>query len=316
MEVIRDRSSLTPEHRGSAATIGNFDGVHIGHQAVLSELRKQALMRGLASVVVTFEPTPREYFSPATAPPRLTDFREKCELLDYQGIDRMLLLRFDAELAALPAERFIDEILVKGLGVEYLVIGDDFRFGKDRAGDFALLQAAGRKAGFEVASTPTQTFDGERVSSTRVREALAQGELDLAEELLGRRYLMSGIVARGDRIGRQLGYPTANLQRAAGPLPLGGVFLVRVYGLGDDALYGMASAGTRPTVNGKHDLVEVYLFDFDRDIYGEHIEIEFLDKLREEERFPDLDSLREQIRLDVNEGRLRMREWQRRDRTA
>lgn len=312
MEVIRDRSNLKPEHRGSAATIGNFDGVHIGHQAILSELRKQALMRGVPAVVVTFEPTPREYFSPETAPPRLTDFREKCEMLDYHGMDRMLVLRFDAELAALPAERFIDEILVEGLGIEYLVVGDDFRFGKDRAGDFAMLRDAGEKAGFEVAATPTQTCEGERVSSTRVREALANGDLSLAQALLGRRYRMSGIVARGDRIGRQLGYPTANLKRAEGRLPLNGVFLVRVYGLDDEAMYGMASAGTRPTVNGKHDLVEVYLFDFDRDIYGEHIEIEFLDKLREEEKFPDLDALREQIRLDVNEGRLRMREWQRR----
>ncbi|HEX6929846.1 MAG TPA: bifunctional riboflavin kinase/FAD synthetase [Gammaproteobacteria bacterium] len=312
MDVIRDRSNLRPEHRGSAATIGNFDGVHIGHQAILSELRKQALMRGVPAVVVTFEPTPREYFSPEAAPPRLTDFREKCEMLDYHGMDRMLVLRFDAELAALPAERFIADILVEGLGIEYLVVGDDFRFGRNRAGDFAMLRAAGEKAGFEVAATPTQTYEGERVSSTRVREALANGDLSLAQELLGRRYRMSGVVTRGDRIGRQLGFPTANLQRAEGRLPLNGIFLVRVYGLGDEAIYGMANAGTRPTVNGEHDLVEVYLFDFDRDIYGEHIEIEFLDKLREEEKFPDLDSLREQIRLDVNEGRLRMREWQRR----
>ncbi|HEX7029979.1 MAG TPA: bifunctional riboflavin kinase/FAD synthetase [Gammaproteobacteria bacterium] len=315
MEIIRDRSNLRPEHRGSAATIGNFDGVHIGHQAILSELRKQALMRGVPAVVVTFEPTPREYFAPESAPARLTDFREKCEMLDYHGMDRMLVLHFDAGLAALSAERFVREILVEGLGIEYLVIGDDFRFGKDRAGDFALLQAAGERDGFEVAATPTQTYQGERVSSTRVREALAGGDLELAQELLGRRYRMSGRVVPGDRIGRQLGFPTANLQRP-GRLPLGGIFLVRVYGLDDEPRYGMASVGTRPTVNGTRDLVEVYLFDFDRDIYGEHIEIEFLDKLREEERFPDLESLREQIRLDVNEGRLRMVEWQRRDRAV
>ncbi|HEX7046697.1 MAG TPA: bifunctional riboflavin kinase/FAD synthetase [Gammaproteobacteria bacterium] len=315
MEVIRDRSNLKPEHRGSAVTIGNFDGVHIGHQAILSELRKQALMHGVPAVVVTFEPTPREYFSPETAPPRLTDFREKCEMLEYHGMDRMLVLGFDAELAALSAEAFIREILIEGLGVEYLVIGDDFRFGKDRAGDFAMLQAAGVQSGFDVAATPTQTHQGKRVSSTWVRDALADGDLALAQELLGRRYRMSGLVVQGDRIGRQLGFPTANLERS-GKLPLGGIFLVRVYGLDDEPRYGMASAGTRPTVNGKHDLVEVYLFDFDRDIYGEHIEIEFLDKLREEERFPDLESLREQIRLDVNEGRLRMVEWQRRDRAV
>lgn len=316
MEIIRDRSNLAERHRGSAATIGNFDGVHIGHQAILSELRKQALMRGVPPVVITFEPTPLDYFSPDAAPPRLTGFREKYELLDQQGMARMLVLRFDAELAALPPEDFIREILVDGLGIRYLVIGDDFRFGKGRAGDFGMLEKAGETFDFDVAATPTQTFAGERVSSTRVRQALADGDLGLARELLGRRYRMSGKVTHGDRIGRQIGYPTANLRRSHEKLPLHGVFLVRVYGLDGEPLYGMASAGIRPTVNGKKDLVEVYLFDFDRDIYGRHIEIEFLEKIREEEKFPNLETLREQIRLDVNEGRLRMVEWQKRSRTA
>lgn len=316
MEIIRDRSNLAERHRGSAVTIGNFDGVHIGHQSILSELRKQALMRGVPPVVITFEPTPLEYFAPGTAPPRLTGFREKYELLEQQGMARMLVLRFDAELAALPAEDFIREILVEGLGIRYLVIGDDFRFGKGRAGDFTMLTNAGETFDFDVAATPTQTFAGERVSSTRVRQALADGDLALARELLGRRYRMSGKVTHGDRIGRQIGYPTANLRRSHEKLPLHGIFLVRVYGLDGEPLYGMASAGIRPTVNGKRDLVEVYLFDFDRDIYGRHIEIEFLEKIREEEKFPDLETLREQIRLDVNEGRLRMVEWQKRSRTA
>ena len=316
MEIIRDRSNLREFHRGSAVTIGNFDGVHVGHQAILSELRKQALLRDVPPVVVTFEPTPREYFSPATAPPRLTGFREKYEMLEFQGMARMLVLRFDAKLASLPAEDFVRKILVEGLGTRYLVIGDDFRFGKDRKGDFAMLQAAGEAYGFDVAATPTQTVCGERVSSTRVRQALADGDLVLAHELLGRRYRMSGKVTHGDRIGRQLGFPTANLRRHHDKLPLHGIFLVRVYGLDGETLYGMASAGIRPTVNGKRDLVEVYLFDFDRNIYGRHIEIEFLEKIREEERFPDLDALREQIRLDVNEGRLRMVEWQKRSRTT
>lgn len=316
MEIIRDRSNLQPKHRGSAATIGNFDGVHVGHQAVLSELRKQALMRGVPPVVVTFEPTPREYFAPETAPPRLTGFREKYEMLDYHGVARMLVLRFDAALADLPAERFIRDILVDGLGIEYLVVGDDFRFGKDRGGDFAMLETAGAEHGFDVAATPTQTVRGERVSSTRVRRALADGDLPLARELLGRMFRMCGKVVRGDRIGRQLGFPTANLRRPDGRTPVSGIFLVRVYGLDGEALYGMASVGTRPTVNGRHNLVEVFLFDFDRDIYGRYIEVEFLEKLREERKFPDLDALGEQIRLDVNEGRLRMVEWQKHDRTA
>lgn len=314
MEIIRDRRNLRPRHRGTAATIGNFDGVHVGHQAILSELRKQALMRGVPPVVVTFEPTPREYFAPREAPARLTAFREKYEMLDYHGVAGMLVLRFDAELAALPAERFIEEILVEGLGIEYLVIGDDFRFGKGRAGDFGMLRAAGERHGFDVAATPTQTLGGERVSSTRVRKALADGDLALARELLGRMFRMCGRVTHGDRIGRELGYPTANLYRGPRPLPVHGIFLVRVYGLDGEPLYGVASVGTRPTIDGKRKLLEVHLFDFAREIYGEFIEVEFLEKLREEERFPDLDALREQIRLDVNEAKLRMVEWQKRDR--
>lgn len=316
MEIIRDRSKLKARHRGSVVTIGNFDGVHVGHQAILSELRKQALLRGAVPTVVTFEPTPLEYFAPDSAPPRLTDFREKYEMLGNHGIERVLLLRFDAALAALPAEDFISEILVEGLGVQYLVIGDDFRFGQGRRGDFALLQEAGARHSFEVAATPTQTLTGERVSSTRVRCALADGDLALASELLGRMYRMSGTVVSGDRIGRQLGFPTANLHRPGDKLPLNGIFLVRVYGLDGEALYGVASLGSRPTVNGTHDVVEVHLFDFDRDIYGKHIEVEFLEKLRDEERFANLDALREQIRSDVNDARLRAIEWQKRGRTG
>lgn len=316
MEVIRDRSNLKPEHRGSAATIGNFDGVHVGHQAILSELRKQALLRGLAPVVVTFEPTPLEYFAPEKAPPRLTGFREKYEMLDYHGMARMLVLRFDRELAALSAEEFIRQILVEGLGIRYLVVGDDFRFGRGREGDFRMLQEAGEKYGFDVVSTPTQTIGGERVSSTRVRQALADGRLELARELLGRMFRMCGKVVHGDRIGRELGFRTANLRRRKQELPLRGIFLVRVYGLGHEPVYGAASVGTRPTVGGSRSLVEVHLFDFDREIYGEHIEVEFLEKLREELKFPDREALRVQIQQDVNDARLRQVEWQKRDQTA
>lgn len=313
MELIRDRHNLRPEHRGAAATIGNFDGVHLGHQAILGELRKQALMRDLPPVVVTFEPTPREYFAPQTAPPRLTSFREKFDMLGYHGVERMLVLRFNRALAQLPAEDFIREVLVEGLGVKYVVIGDDFRFGQGRRGDFRMLKEAGERYGFEVAATPTQTVHGERASSTRVREALQAGNLELARDLLGRMYRMCGKVVHGDHLGRELGYPTANLGRRRQKLPLSGVFLVRVYGLEDEARYGVASVGNRPTVNGRHDVVEVHLFDFSRDIYGAHIEVEFLEKLREEEKFPDLETLREHIRQDVNEARLRQVEWQKRE---
>ncbi|MDX1454730.1 MAG: bifunctional riboflavin kinase/FAD synthetase [Gammaproteobacteria bacterium] len=313
MEVIRDLVNLRPRHRGCVATIGNFDGVHVGHQAILSALRRQALEHELPAVVITFEPTPREFFAPESCPPRLTGFREKVDMLESHGVDRLLLLRFDQRLASLPASEFIERILVKGLGVRHLLIGDDFRFGQGREGDFAMLRAAGERQGFGVDSTPTQTLDDERVSSTRVRAALATGELAEAERLLGRKYRISGRVAHGDKLGRTIGFPTANLRRRQERLPLTGVFLVRCYGLASQPVYGAANVGTRPTVDGKKNLVEVHLFDFERDIYGQHIEVEFLEKLRDEKKFADVDALKEQIQQDVNDARLRQTEWQKRE---
>lgn len=294
-------------------TIGNFDGVHVGHQAILSALRREALARDVPSVVVTFEPTPREYFAKDAAPPRLTGFREKYEMLDYHGMDRMLVLRFDARLAALSADDFVRRVLVEGLGTRYLIVGDDFRYGKGRQGDFESLKAAGRAYGFEVVATPTQTLGEERVSSTRVRQALAAGQLEDAAELLGRMYRVGGRVGHGDRIGRQMGFPTVNLRRRQERLPLAGIFLVRVYGIENQPVYGAASVGTRPTVDGKHNLLEVHLFEFEGDLYGRRIEVEFLEKLRDEKKFDGLDALAAQIREDVNEAMLRRTEWLKRE---
>lgn len=313
MEIIRDLVNLRPGHRGSVATIGNFDGVHIGHQAILSALRREALARDLPPTVVTFEPTPREFFAPDDAPPRLTGFREKYDMLSNHGIARLLMLRFDQQLAGLSAEEFIRRVLVDGLGIEFLLVGDDFRFGKGREGDFAMLRAAGRKHGFEVESTPTQMLDNERVSSTRVRQALQAGELQQAARLLDRMYRISGRVIHGDKLGRTLGFPTANIKRRQDKLPLSGIFLVRVYGIESKPRYGVANVGTRPTVDGRKNLVEVYLFDFDDDLYGQQIEVEFLEKLREERRFDSLEALTAQIEKDVNDALLLRTEWQKRE---
>lgn len=313
MKVIRDLVNLRPEHRGTVATIGNFDGVHIGHQAILSSLRREALGRELPPTVVTFEPTPREFFLPSDAPPRLTGFREKYEMLANHGIARLLMLRFDARLASLSAQGFIDRVLVEGLGVEHLLVGDDFRFGCGREGDFAMLQAAGERYGFSVESTPTQMLDGERVSSTRVRQCLRDGQLEAAADLLGRMYRISGRVVHGDKLGRTIGFPTANIKRRQEKLPLSGVFLVRVYGIENQSRYGVANVGTRPTVDGKKNLLEVYLFDFEGDLYGQHIEVEFLEMLREELRFDSLEALTAQIEKDVNDALLLRTEWQKRE---
>ncbi|MBI1424667.1 MAG: bifunctional riboflavin kinase/FAD synthetase [Gammaproteobacteria bacterium] len=299
MQLIRGVHNLRPEHRGCVATIGNFDGVHLGHQAVIGQLGEEAGRLHLPSVLISFEPQPMEYFRPQQAPARLTRMREKLEALRRFHIDRLLLLSFNRKLAQMPAEEFIQRVLVDGLGVKYLVVGDDFRFGKDRAGDFAMLQAAGREHGFAVVNMHTFLIDGERVSSTRVRAALNQGGLAEAEKLLGRSYRMSGRVAHGKKLGRELGFPTANIHVHRKATPLQGIFVVEVFGIEGEPLPGVASLGTRPTVDGKTTILEVYLFDFNRDIYGEYLQVSFLHKLRDEVRYTTLEALKVQIARDV-----------------
>lgn len=303
MQIIRGLNNLKPQHHGCVATIGNFDGVHLGHQAVLGQLANKADELRLPLTVVTFEPQPQEYFRPEQSPPRLTRLREKVQALRRYAVDRLLVLRFDRAFSQQSPDAFIHNLLVNGLGVKYLVVGDDFRFGKDRAGDFALLQAAGRQHGFEVVHMHTFVLDGERVSSTRVRAALAAGDLNGAEKLLGRVYRMSGRVAHGDKKGRDLGFPTANIHLHRIATPLRGVFAVELYGVTGEPLAGVANLGTRPTVDGLRTLLEVHLFDFAGDLYGAQVHVEFLHKLRDERRFASFDELKAQIALDAQQAR-------------
>jgi riboflavin kinase/FMN adenylyltransferase len=303
MELLRGLYNLRDARHGCVATIGNFDGVHRGHQAVIEQCSQQAARLGLPVTLITFEPQPGEYFHPESAPARLTRLREKIKVLDQCGVARILCLPFNARLAALEPETFIREILVEGLGVKYLVVGDDFRFGKDRAGNFSLLQQAGERHGFEVASMHTYCLGNDRVSSTRVRDALLRGDLITAATLLGRTYAMSGRVAHGDKRGRTTGFPTANVFLHRTASPVAGVFAVEMEGVDDAPVAGVANVGCRPTVGGTRALLEVHLFDFDRDIYGRHVQVSFLKKIREERRFDSFQALQEQIRLDASEAK-------------
>ena len=303
MQIIRNIQNLKPHHHGCVATIGNFDGVHLGHQAVLGQLAEKADELNLPLTVVTFEPQPQEYFRPEQSPPRLTRFREKVQALRRYAVDRVLVLRFNKQFSQQSPDDFVQNLLVNGLGVKYLVIGDDFRFGKDRAGDFAMLQAAGKNHGFEVVNMHTFMLDDERVSSTRVREALGAGDLNAAEKLLGRIYRMSGRVAHGDKKGRTIGFPTANIHLHRINTPLRGVFAVELFGLEGEPLPGVANLGTRPTVGGMKTLLEVHLFDFEGDIYGKHVHVDFLRKLRDEQRFDSFDELKAQIQRDAQQAR-------------
>ncbi len=303
MELIRGLHNLKPRHRGCVATIGNFDGVHLGHQAVIGQLAERAEELHLPTLVMLFEPQPLEFFRPQAAPGRLMRLREKLQALRRYSVNRVLLCRFDTRFAALSAEDFIARILVDGLGVRYLVVGDDFRFGAGRRGDLAMLEQAGARHGFQVVNMHTFSIDGARVSSTRVREALGAGDLEGAEKLLGRPYRMSGRVAHGNKLGRTFGIPTANIQLHRQSSPLHGIFFVEVFGLEREPLPGVASLGTRPTVGGTHMLLEVHLLDFADDIYGRHVSVNFLHKLRDEMRFASLDELRQWIERDIAAAR-------------
>lgn len=303
MELIRGLHNLRPEHQGCVATIGNFDGVHLGHQAVIGQLADEGRDYGLPTLVMTFEPQPLEYFQPDKAPARLTRLREKLRQLGRFAVDRVLVCEFNTKFAALDADAFIDDILVKGLAVKHLVVGDDFQFGKARRGNFAMLQQAGREHGFDVVNMHTFNIEGERVSSTRIRQALATGDLQAAEKLLGRPYRMCGRVAHGDKIGRTIGIPTANIHLHRKVSPVQGIYVVEVFGLDGEPVAGVASVGTRPTVGGTRALLEIHLFDFDQDIYGRYLNIDFLHKLRDEEKFDSLEEMKLRIEQDMDEAR-------------
>ena len=293
-----------PASAPHAVTIGNFDGLHRGHQAMLARLKEESARRNLPSCVLTFEPHPREFFSPAQAPARLSSLREKSELIRAAGIDRLHVCRFNKPFSSLSPAEFIERVLVSTLGTKWLLVGDDFRYGAKRAGDFAQLKEAGDKLGFEVESLPTIIVENKRASSTAVREALGAGDMKHAGELLGRPYSISGHVMHGDKLGRQIGFPTANIQLQHNRPPLSGIFAVEVHGLDGTPLQGVASLGTRPTVhaNGRPTL-EVFIFDFSDDLYGRRLRVDFLMKLRDEEKYPDLESLIAQINRDVDNAR-------------
>ena len=271
---------------------------------MFARLKAAAAERGLPSAVMTFEPHPREVFTPEQAPARLTSLREKLELFRRHGIERVALARFSKQFASLSAQAFIEHILIAGIQARWILVGDDFRFGAQRAGDFALLQQAGKTHGFEVESLPSVLIEGVRVSSTAVREALTLGNMTLAAQFLGRPYSISGRVVHGDKLGHKLGYPTANIQMKHNKPPLSGIFAVELYGFDGSRLPGVASLGVRPTVkqNGAATL-EVHLFDFHDRIYGAHVRVDFLHKLRDEEKFPDLPALIVQIARDVADAK-------------
>lgn len=302
MRILRSVPALAES--SVALTIGNFDGVHLGHRAMLARLRQAASEKSLPPCAMTFEPHPREFFAPDRAPARLTSLREKLELLAAAGIARTYVCRFDYRFAQIAAEDFVEQTLVRGLGVKHVLVGDDFRFGARRAGDFALLRAHGSRLGYTVEAMGSVTLDGVRVSSTAVRDALAEGDLARAEVLLGRPYSISGRIVRGDGLGRQLGYPTANIRIKHNRPPLSGIFAVEVAGVKDTPLRGVASLGVRPTVKqAAEPVLEVYLLDFCADIYGCHVRVDFLRKFRDEAKFADLAALTRQIARDVDDAR-------------
>ena len=297
MEVIRGLHNIKDAHFGSVITIGNFDGVHRGHQTIIQHLKARANQLQLPCTVMTFDPHPEEFFSRAHYGTRLTPFREKLDLLKQYGVDRVVSVHFDQKFADLTADQFIENILVKGLGCKHIIIGDDFRFGKGRQGDFNHLVEAGKRLGFEVESTPTFTVEDERVSSTRIREALQLSKLSLAEELLGHPYIISGVVQHGDKRGRSIGFPTANIRLKQQIAPPNGVYAVKILGL-DKEYDGVANIGQRPTVDGSKYLLEVHIFDFDQDIYRKKLKFHLIEFIRPEQKFESLEALTTQIHKD------------------
>ncbi len=304
MELIRGLHCIEPRHHGNVVTIGNFDGVHHGHQLLLAHLRAKSEELGCPSLLMTFEPQPREFFRGETVPARLTRFREKVSLLRQTGIDRVLCVPFNERTASTPAGWVVKEMLAERLGARYVVVGDDFRFGRGQEGDYRMLKEAGDKHGYGVSHIGTLTFEHGRVSSTRVRGALAAGDFGLAAQLLGREYFIMGRVVYGRQLGRQLGVPTANIRLQRYRAALEGVYAVTVEGAGETRR-GIANIGVRPTVDGKEPLLEVHLFDFDQDIYGELLTVTPHRKVRDEIKFASLDALSERITRDIAETK----EW-------
>ncbi len=292
-----------PADNGCVLTVGNYDGVHLGHQHMIRVLKERAAELGCASTVLVFEPSSKEFIDPAGAPPRLTRWREKYLALAALGVDWMVTLRFDEDIRAMSPQHFVERLLVANLNVRHIVVGDDFRYGSKAEGTIHSLRAAGESQGFGVEQVDPFIVDGVRVSSTAIRERLERGDCAGAARLLGRRYRMIGRVAHGERLGRTLGFPTANLRLMRRKSPLWGILAVRVHGIDAQPLNGVASLGTRPTVNGVEPLLEAHVFDFQGDLYGRAIEVEFIAKLRDELKFDSVELMQVQMKVDAAQAR-------------
>jgi riboflavin kinase / FMN adenylyltransferase len=307
MQFVRGLHNLRSRHRHCVVTIGNFDGLHLGHQALLRLLADKAAQLHTHSCMISFDPLPHEYFAGGKAGPRLMNAREKIttmtELESPLTPDYLLILRFDEALARMSADEFIERILLDALAVKAVVVGDDFRFGRNRQGDYTYLCAAGEKHGFEVVELSTRSVDNMRVSSTAVREALLQDRLQDAERMLGRFYRICGRVAHGDKRGRTIGFPTANIRLNHPVLSLHGVYAVTLCSPALGELPAVANIGKRPTVNGERMQLEVHVFDFDKDIYGYNVCVAFHHKIRDEQKFDSFELLRQQIETDCEAAR-------------
>ena len=303
MELVRGLHNISRRHQGCVLTVGNYDGVHLGHQKMIGALKARATELRSAATVLVFEPSSKEFIDPEGAPPRLTRWREKFLALAAQGVDRLVTLRFDEYMRAMTPECFVDELIVAALGTRHIVVGNDFRYGCNAGGTIDSLRAAGEARGFGVEQIAPFVFDGVRVSSTVVRERLAESDFAGAKRLLGRPYRMLGRVVHGRELGRELGFPTANLRLMRRKPPVQGVLAVRVFGIAPEALAAVASLGTRPTVDGTDMLLEVHVFDFAGDLYGREIEVEFVAKLRDEVKFDSLDALTTQMKVDAAQAR-------------
>jgi len=303
-QLIRGTVNLRPEHYGSVVTMGAFDGVHLGHQAILRQVVEQAASINLPSVVVIFEPLPREYFQKTAAVARILPFRDKCQALFAHGIDRILCLHFNEKLRNMTPEQFIEDVLVAGLGAKQVIVGDDFRFGKKRGGDRALLESVADDMGFDVYNTTTLELNGERISSTRIRESLAAGDFDDAAQCLGRPFAIAGRVIYGKQLGRQIGIPTANVALKRITSPLVGTFAGRVHVPDEGYFHAVINIGVRPTVNQvDKPLLEAHLLNYNGSLYGKRVSVEFSKKLRDEKKFPSVDALKQQIQNDIEQAK-------------
>ena len=301
MKVIRGTKHSQLKPRGCVATIGNFDGIHQGHRKIISDVESIAAQLGHPTTLISFEPLPTEYFSKKfdkPIPRRIYPFRDKAQILNNLGIDQFVCLPFSQQLSEMPAESFIRDILIRRLHIKHLVVGDDFRFGKQRLGDFLLLKQVGSELGMNVSNTPTVELRGSRISSTRIREHLTKGELSQANILLGTPYQLSGRIRHGDKRGRTIGFPTLNLRLPDSIVPARGAYAVKIHGLEEKTLNGVANIGNRPTVSGLETRLETHVFDFNQHVYGKHVCIELVEFLRAEKKFESFDDLMAQITKD------------------